>query len=337
MNRAILFIVGLLAACMGTPALALTPPGWTARDGDRAVLDAAHPEKGMVLEFRIEDAKGAPEEVVSALQKKGVTIDRFKVGPNGHINLVGEEHSGRAKVNWASPTVAVWFAVIASSERVKSLDPGARLSPYALLMSLQAATDCEIRPAWWTKEARIIRQNPDPWLFWCGEDELKLKLNSMRESLKFNFTRESAATATATATATTMGTAGGILGGYIGGATVCEVAGFGGGTMGLDCLINPVVLSGTVLTGLRGGYLGYKNNKTVVTLGGALTGTGVGMALWLPTNYETILIPTVLLSAGVGGYLGRRLWRTRAAHGARYSLSPYWHQERSGLMVSGQF
>lgn len=75
MNKATLFIVGLLAAFMGTPALALTPPiGWTAADGDRAVLDAAHPEKGMMLEFRIEDAKGVPEEVVSALQTKGVTI-----------------------------------------------------------------------------------------------------------------------------------------------------------------------------------------------------------------------------------------------------------------------
>jgi hypothetical protein len=138
--------------------------------------------------------------------------------------------------------------------------------------------------------------------------------------------------------ATTMGTTGGIVGGYIGGVTVCEIAGFGGGVWGLDCLISPVVFSGTVLTGLAGGYLGYKNNKTVVTLGGALTGTGVGMALWLPTNVDAILIPVVLLSAGAGGYLGHRLWRVRAAApGSRYSLSPYWSQERSGVMLSGQF
>ena len=132
MNRITLLIVGMLASFFGSPAKALTPPiGWTAAGADRAVLDSAHPEKGMVLEFRIDDAKGVPEEVVAALQMKGIGIERFGIEPNGHINLVGAEYLGRAKVYWASPTVAMWWAVIASSAHVTTLDPD------ALLMSLQ--------------------------------------------------------------------------------------------------------------------------------------------------------------------------------------------------------
>jgi len=155
MNKTILFIVGLLAVFLETSALALTPPiGWTAVDGDRAVLDAAHPEKGMVLEFRIEGAKGVPEEVVAALQKKGVTIERFGIEPNGHVNLVGAEHLGRAKLYWASPTVAMWWAVIASSDHVKGLDPD------ALLMSLQP-TPAGVE--WGSVEVLRAGKDGTPW------------------------------------------------------------------------------------------------------------------------------------------------------------------------------
>jgi len=140
-----------------------------------------------------------------------------------------------------------------------------------------------------------------------------------------------------TATATSMGTAGGVVGGYIGGVIVCDASGFGGGVWGMDCLFNPVVFGGTVLTGIAGGYLGYKNNRPIVTLGGALTGTGVGMILWLPSNTDELLLPVVLLSAGAGGYLGHRLWKVREASGSRYSLTPYWDQENSGVMVFGEF
>jgi len=140
-----------------------------------------------------------------------------------------------------------------------------------------------------------------------------------------------------TVTAASLGTAGGIVGGYVGGVIVCEVAGFGGGVWGMDCLVNTVVVGGSVLTGIAGGYLGYQNNKPVVTLGGALTGIGAGMILWLPANNDDLLLPVMLLSGGAGGYLGYRLWKVREASGARYSVSPYWAQERSGLMVFGEF
>jgi hypothetical protein len=155
MNSITPFIVALLGVFFGSPASALTPPiGWTAADGDRAMLDVEHPEKGMVLEFRIDGAKGVPEEVVAALQKKGIAIERFGIEPNGHINLVGAKHLGRAKLYWASPTVAMWWAVIASAEHVKTLDPD------ALLMSLQPTpTGVE----WGSVEVLGAGKDGTPW------------------------------------------------------------------------------------------------------------------------------------------------------------------------------
>jgi hypothetical protein len=132
MKRFILSVLFACAAFVSSPAFALTPPiGWIADGDSRAVLDAEHPEKGEVLEFRLEGAKGVPEEVVAALMKKGVAIERFGIEPNGHINLVGPDRLGRAKLYWAEPTVAMWWAVVASPEHVVSLDPD------ALLQSLQ--------------------------------------------------------------------------------------------------------------------------------------------------------------------------------------------------------
>ncbi len=132
MKRFILSVVCVLAATVSSTSAALTPPiGWTAVGSDMAVLDPEHPEKGQVLEFRLDRAKGMPEEVVAALLKKGVAIERFGIEPNGHINLVGPEHLGRAKLYWAEPSVAMWWAVIAGPDHVVSLDPD------ALLQSLQ--------------------------------------------------------------------------------------------------------------------------------------------------------------------------------------------------------
>lgn len=96
-------------------------------DNSRAVLDPAAPEKGEVWEFTLEGAKGLPEELVAALMKEGVAIERFGIEPNGHINLVGPERLGRARLYWEAPGVARWWAVLASQEHVVSLDPDALL------------------------------------------------------------------------------------------------------------------------------------------------------------------------------------------------------------------
>ena len=38
--------------------------------------------------------------------KEGVAIERFGIEPNGHINLVGPERLGRARLYWEAPGVA---------------------------------------------------------------------------------------------------------------------------------------------------------------------------------------------------------------------------------------
>ena len=140
-----------------------------------------------------------------------------------------------------------------------------------------------------------------------------------------------------TVVATSMGTAGGIVGGYAVAVAGCVGSG-GGGDMGLDCIVSPANLAISVLGGGAGGYYGYKNNGTVVTIGGSVLGAVAGMPVALladNSRYWQLAVPVVLLSATAGGYLGYRLWRVREAGEASYSLSPFWDQERAGLMVSG--
>ena len=119
MNRFILFATCLWAALATTPASALTPPvGWTIADSSRAVLDPASPEKGegpgRSSRWRSQRACLKKEELVAALMKEGVAIERFGIEPNGHINLVGPERLGRARLYWEAPGVARWWAVLAS-------------------------------------------------------------------------------------------------------------------------------------------------------------------------------------------------------------------------------
>ena len=155
MNRFILFATCLWAALATTPASALTPPvGWTMADNSRAVLDPAAPEKGEVWEFTLEGAKGLPEELVAALMKEGVAIERFGIEPNGHINLVGPERLGRARLYWEAPGVARWWAVLASQEHVVSLDPDALL---------QALVPTPAGVKWGAKEVLGAGQDGTPW------------------------------------------------------------------------------------------------------------------------------------------------------------------------------
>ncbi len=155
MNRFILISLGVLGLAAVNPALALTPPvGWTKLNDHRAVLDTEVPEKGEVLEFRLEGAKGLPEELVAALLKEGIAIERFGIEPNGHINLVGPERLGRARLYWEKPGVAKWWAVLASQEHVVSLDPDALL---------QALVPSPAGVNWGEKEVLGAGQDGTPW------------------------------------------------------------------------------------------------------------------------------------------------------------------------------
>ena len=140
-----------------------------------------------------------------------------------------------------------------------------------------------------------------------------------------------------TVVATSMGTVGGIVGGYAVAVAGCLGSG-GGGDYDLECIGSPVHLAISVLGGGAGGYYSYKNNGTVVTIGGTVLGAVAGTPVALladNSRYWQLAVPVVLLSATAGGYLGYRLWRVREAGEASYSLSPFWDQERAGLMVSG--
>lgn len=155
MNRLFFSVVCVWAALASTQALALSPPvGWTMADDGRAVLDPEVPEKGEVWEFTIEGAKGLPEELVAALMKEGVAIERFGIEPNGHINLVGPERLGRARLHWEAPGVVRWWAVLASQEHVVRLDPD------ALLQSL-VPTPAGVK--WGEKEVLGAGHDGTPW------------------------------------------------------------------------------------------------------------------------------------------------------------------------------
>jgi hypothetical protein len=155
MKRLIFSIFGSLGLVLANPSAALTPPvGWIKVDSHRAVLDQAHPEKGEVLEFRMEGAKGSPEELVAALLKDGIAIERFGIEPNGHINLVGPERLGRARLYWEKPGVAQWWAVLASQAHVVSLDPDALL---------QALVPTPTGVDWGAKEVLKAGSDGTPW------------------------------------------------------------------------------------------------------------------------------------------------------------------------------
>ena len=135
-------------------ASALTPPiGWVMVSQDQAALDSNKLEKGTIYEFRIEGGNGKPEELVAALLEKGVAIERFGIEPNGHINLVGPENLGRARLYW-EPKASVWWAVLASIEHAPKLDPD------ALLLSLSPTP---VGVDWGSKEVLGAGNDGSPW------------------------------------------------------------------------------------------------------------------------------------------------------------------------------
>ena len=144
----------VLGFFLSSGAQALAPPiGWTRVSTDRAVLDPDQPERGTIYEFRIADGNGKPEELVAALTEQGIAIERFGIEPNGHINLVGPEFLGRARLYW-EPKASVWWAILASIEH------SARLDPDALL---QALSPTPVGVDWGAKEVLGAGNDGSPW------------------------------------------------------------------------------------------------------------------------------------------------------------------------------
>ena len=133
---------------------ALAPPiGWTRVSPDRAVLDESDPTKGDILEFRIAGGNGKPEELVAKLLEKGIAIDRFGLEQNGHVNLVGPERLGRARLYWEAKNV-IWWVVLVGQEHAQNIDPD------ALLQSL-SPTPSTI--SWGEKQVLNAGNDGSPW------------------------------------------------------------------------------------------------------------------------------------------------------------------------------
>ncbi len=141
-----------------------------------------------------------------------------------------------------------------------------------------------------------------------------------------------------TIASTAIGTSAGVVVGFPSGVAICLPLTGGGGVLGLECIAHPVTVVSTVLVGIGGGYLGYKNNGLVLPIAGAILGGTAGLLTTTILNAEgPELVPIVLLSATAGGYLGYRLWRSGEPSEPQASLSPYLHDEGSGLLLSGRF
>jgi hypothetical protein len=120
-------------------------------------------------------------------------------------------------------------------------------------------------------------------------------------------------------------------GGLFGTASVMFLhCGLGGPGICDDKISTLIILGG----GVGGGYLGYKNGRVAIVVGGVLTGGLIG---GIASSHSDIGLPVFVLSATSLGYLGYRIWRARESDGDRYSLLPYWDEERSGVILSGRF
>ena len=137
----------------------------------------------------------------------------------------------------------------------------------------------------------------------------------------------------ATISATTIGSTPGIVGGYIITVAAC-FSNEGGGLSGYDCIGNPVGYIGGLLGGLASGYYGYQNNRAVVTAGGGVSALALGYALWPSLSTDGEYTPLFFVP---GAYLGHRLWKARGAQAKPYALSPYLHDEGSGVVLAGRF
>ena len=88
MQRIFQLMMAVVGLGLCPQAHALNPPiGWTQIAPDRAVLDPDDPNKGVLYEFRIDDGKGTPDELVAALAEQDIVIDRFGVEKNGYIKI----------------------------------------------------------------------------------------------------------------------------------------------------------------------------------------------------------------------------------------------------------
>jgi hypothetical protein len=195
------------------------------------------------------------------------------------------------------------------------------------------APDCGPKPAWWTEEGRIIRQQGTASGPGC-ENATNAEAHS---NAKVN----------ATVGATVLTGAFG-LGAYWGtGLVICEIAVAFDATDS-ECRSGPLAFG--ILGGVSAGFMGYKNEASIIMASSSVSLLYASAYLGYRMDAPDIMVSSMGLLGGVGGaYLGYRLWRVRQPTGplnlfktpksiwSRTSLSPYLNRERSGLVLSGLF
>jgi hypothetical protein len=135
-------------------AAALSPPvGWSSAGMDRAVLDAADPTRGEILEVRLAAGTGDPRELVTALGERSIAIDRFGTDPDGAINLVLGDRLGRARYRRGGEGIT-WWVVLVGQNHARNLDPDALI---------KAVAPTPEQMSWGQKEAAPGGADGSPW------------------------------------------------------------------------------------------------------------------------------------------------------------------------------
>lgn len=196
--------------------------------------------------------------------------------------------------------------------------------------------NCEPRPAWWTEEARIIRQQGTVSGPGCENATSNATSNA-----------EVNAEVTATIGATALTGAFGFGGSWVTAWAICETAVAFEATDS-ECKNGPLALG--IFGGIAWGFMGYTNQPFPIMFSSSvpLLFAG-GMLGGVAEAPESIGLSMGLLGGVGGAYLGYRLWRVRQPTGplnlfktpksiwSRTSVSPYLNRERSGLVLSGRF
>lgn len=194
--------------------------------------------------------------------------------------------------------------------------------------------NCEPRPAWWTEEARIIRQQGTVSGPGCE--------NATNAEPHRN------AEVNATVGATVLTGAFGFGGTWVLASNACWASVIiSDNSGGSEC--DKSYLGYGILGGIALGFMGYKNHPHTIIFSSSVPLLFAGGMLGASMD-SGIISASMGLLGGVGGaYLGYRLWRVRQPTGplklfitpesfwARTSISPYLNRERSGLVMSGRF
>ena len=159
--------------------------------------------------------------------------------------------------------------------------------------------NCEPKPAWWTEEARIIRQQGTVSGPGC---ENATNTESHRN-----------AEVNATIGATALTGAFGFGSTWLLASSVCWTSVIISGNPGSEC--EKGFLGYGILGGIAFGFMGYKNQPAYIMLSSSVPLLFAGGMLGASMDSEIMSVSMGLLGGVGGAYLGYRLWRVRQPTG----------------------